>query len=323
MSLRSSYPKNSTSYTVVPNLAANPPSPSTIPMQGSPGSVVYSTKRKQASQEEEDDLLLDEEGYQVEYHLKPKQIRAKTLFHAQLSEEIQDYESLKLHVLQLIQTSVQLSDSERKLFLLAFKNCVGARRKAWRNLVQQERTMESSNALLPHLRLYRSEVELEIEQVCQEMLAAINKLLNVPKGVLNTNEMVFYYKLQGDYWRYLCEFRQGDQLEISSNEALKAYNDARDVVRGPLGLVPADPQRLGLALNMSVFHYEILGNREEGLSLCRDVYESANYYLNQEEDNQLDSFLIKNAKDVLQLLQDNLDLWEKEQAAGGGIGRGR
>ena len=276
-------------------------------------------KRKQQQQDsssDEEQGNLDDEGYRVTYHLTTEQTRAKILFFAQLSEEVQDYEALKGHVLQLVDLSQTLTDSERNLFLSSFKNCVGSRRKAWRTLSIQERQMKTSNPgnpLLPQLRLYKSEVELEIEVVCQEMLAAIAKLVSVRQGLLNTKEKVFYFKLRGDYWRYLCEFRSTEALQMSSTEALKAYNAASAVVNGPLGLVASDPQLLGLALNMSVFHYEILGNKEEGLGLCQNVYEKADNYLRANE-KKLESNDVKNAKDVLKLLRDNMELWVKEMA---------
>ena len=268
----------------------------------------------------------DDEGFSTIFVLKPDQIRAKYLFHAQLSEEVQDFEELKINILHLVNAGQALSDSERKLFLLAFKNCVGSRRKAWRVLVQQEQDVISKNnksssnnsgpSLLPHLRLYKSEIELEIENVCDEMLKAIDTLLNVPKGQLNTTEKVFYWKLRGDYSRYLCEFQQGSQREKSSRQALDAYNQAKDVVQGPLGLRPSDPQLLGLALNMSVFHYEILGNQQEGLELCRSVYQDAENHLRNVDENEIGANVIRSAKDVLKLLRDNLNLWEQEQLEG-------
>jgi 14-3-3 protein epsilon len=286
-------------------------------------SVVYQKKKekqeKQGENDEEDENL-DSEGFHVEYYLTPEQMREKLFFHSQLSEEVQDFEALKVTILQLVQTGSVLSESERKLLLQAFKNCVGSRRKAWRVLSQQEIDLNSSDPLLPHLRLYKSEIELEIEEVCKQMLNAIYKLTiappHKPNIQLTTHEKVFYYKLQGDYWRYLCEFRQGNQLEQSSREAEDAYNRAWEAVQGPLGLVPADPTLLGLALNMSVFHYEILGNRQTGLTLCRNVYNHANSYLSNKNSNiDLDSNKIKNANDVLKLLRDNLDLWERESAS--------
>jgi len=258
----------------------------------------------------------DEEGFETVFVLTPKQQRDKYLFHAQLAEEITDYEQLKSNILHLVDAGRALSDSERKLFLLAFKNCVGARRKAWRVLGQEEQRMlaaNSADSLLPHLRLYKSEVEGEIEAVCAEMLTAINTLLDVPNGELNTTERVFYWKLRGDYCRYLCEFQQNNQRADSERKALDAYNREKDeVMDSAYGLMPSDPQLLGLALNMSVFHYEILGNRQEGLSLCRDVYEAAEKHL-REAHEELDSNLMRSAKDVLTLLKDNLQPWEQEQ----------
>lgn len=262
---------------------------------------------KQGRAEEEDER--DEEGYETVHVLTRSQLRSKYTLHAQLADEIQDFEVLKRCILQLVDGDQPLSDSERKLFLLAFKNCVGTRRKAWRQLRKQEMEMESTDPLMTHLRSYKNQIELEIESVCKEILSAINKLLVDSNQQLVTQEKVFYLKLQGDYWRYLCEFRRGSQLEVSSSQALQAYNQARDAVQGPSGLSPCDPQLLGLALNMSVFHYEILGNRLEGLRLCRDVYQAAEQYLSSEN---VDAQQERGAKVVLKLLRDNLGLWENE-----------
>lgn len=38
--------------------------------------------------------------------------------------------------------------------------------------------------------------------------------------------IVFYYKLQGDYFRYVAEVGQGERLEKATDRALSSYNDA-------------------------------------------------------------------------------------------------
>jgi len=62
----------------------------------------------------------------------------------------------------------------------------------------------------------------------------------------------------GDYHRYLPEFATGDKRKDSTDKSLEAYKAASDVA--VTELPPTHPIRLGLALNSSVFYYEILNS---------------------------------------------------------------
>ena len=62
---------------------------------------------------------------------------------------------------------------------------------------------------------------------------------------------------KGDYFRYLSEFSDGDKRKEQSESSLAAYKDA---AADADNLIASHPIRLGLALNFSVFHYEIMNN---------------------------------------------------------------
>ena len=72
---------------------------------------------------------------------------------------------------------------------------------------------------------------------------------------------------------------------------------------------PTHPIRLGLALNFSVFYYEILNNPELPCTLAKTALDEAIAELDTlNEDSYKDSTLI------MQLLRDNLTLWTSDSA---------
>lgn len=81
---------------------------------------------------------------------------------------------------------------------------------------------------------------------------------------------VFYCKMKGDYYRYMAEVApEGEKRTKAVKGAQDAYKEALDVACEKLG--PSDPVRLGLALNSSVFQYEIMNDPEEACKLAKEV----------------------------------------------------
>ena len=78
---------------------------------------------------------------------------------------------------------------------------------------------------------------------------------------------------KGDYHRYLAEFAQGDQRKISADKSLEAYKAATEVAA--TDLAPTHPIRLGLALNFSVFYYEILNSPDQACHLAKQAFDDA------------------------------------------------
>lgn len=77
-------------------------------------------------------------------------------------------------------------------------------------------------------------------------------------------------------------------------------------------LPPTNPIRLGLALNFSVFYYEILNSPERACHLAKQAFDDAIAELDTlSEDSYKDSTLI------MQLLRDNLTLWTADMAGEG------
>ena len=80
--------------------------------------------------------------------------------------------------------------------------------------------------------------------------------------------LVFYYKMKGDYYRYLSELGDSYKKE-NMEEASGAYKKANDTAEQ--NLTTTHPIRLGLALNYSVFYYEILNEPDKACELAKKV----------------------------------------------------
>ena len=133
------------------------------------------------------------------------------------------------------------------------------------------------------------------------MLGLISKLLGtVDSTVKPVEEKVFYLKMRGDYLRYLAEIGATEK-----DEAGKSYEAAWKVADA---LPATHPIRLGLALNYSVYYYEIANDAAKACKLAKKAFDDAISELdNLKEDSYKDSTLI------MQLLRDNLTLWTAEQ----------
>merc|ERR1711992_15350 len=117
---------------------------------------------------------------------------------------------------------------------------------------------------------------------------------------------VFYQKMKADYYRYIAEFSDGDAKSTAAENARAAYVEASKVAEKDLAVT--HPIRLGLALNFSVFQYEVLSQPEEACKMARTAFEDAIAELdNVAEDSYKDSTLI------MRLLRDNLTLWTSDQ----------
>jgi len=111
--------------------------------------------------------------------------------------------------------------------------------------------------------------------------------------------------MKGDYHRYLAEFASGEARATSSEAAHESYKAASTIAAAELA--PTHPIRLGLALNFSVFYYEILNSPEKACALAKLAFDDAIAELDTlSEESYKDSTLI------MQLLRDNLTLWTSD-----------
>lgn len=223
---------------------------------------------------------------------------------AKLAEQAERYDDMANAMKQLAETESTLTTEERNLLSVAYKNIVGAKRSSWRVItsMSQKATDPAKKKVIDG---YNELIEAELSSTCKEVLELLDK--NIIKPAIEKMEedsndetvesVVFYLKMKGDYHRYLAE---------AGNESVKADADDayKDAYTHCQKLASTNPIRLGLALNYSVFYYEILNQAEKACELAKKAFDDAISQLdNLPEDSYKDSTLI------MQLLRDNLTLW--------------
>ncbi|KAJ7196721.1 hypothetical protein O6H91_Y507000 [Diphasiastrum complanatum] len=200
---------------------------------------------------------------------------------------------------------VELTVEERNLLSVGYKNVIGARRASWRIMssIEQKEEGKGNELNVKRIKEYRHKVEEELSKICNDILTIIDEHLIPSSGTGEST--VFYYKMKGDYYRYLAEFKTGSERKEAADQSLKAYQAASNTAG--TDLAPTHPIRLGLALNFSVFYYEILNSPERACHLAKQAFDEAIAELDTlSEESYKDSTLI------MQLLRDNLTLWTSD-----------
>jgi 14-3-3 protein epsilon len=224
---------------------------------------------------------------------------------------------------------VELTPEERNLFAVAYKTVISQRRASWRLLLDLE---EKEHAAGSHERLsvlqdVRFQLEGEMSNVAKEVLGIVEKHL-IPSST-SDESLIFFQKMyvfsvsfrfrderfetnveicsRGDYYRYMSETALGPQRKDAAQNALMAYKAAYDAAI--MHLHPTHPLRLGLALNFSVFYYEILGAGERACKLAKQAFDDA-----MAELQQLGEHPFQESTSILQLIRDNLTVWSSGDA---------
>ncbi|EHH18936.1 hypothetical protein EGK_19520, partial [Macaca mulatta] len=192
-----------------------------------------------------------------------------------LAKQAEQYDDMTACMKSVTEQGAELSNEERNLLSVAYKNVVGARRSSWR-------------------------VVSSIEPKRRKGLRKSSRWL------VNTDRKnkVFYLKMKGDYYRYLAEVAAGDDKKGTVDQSQEAYQKAFEISKKEMQ--PTHPIRLGLALNFSVFYYEILNSTEKACSLAKTAFDEAIA--------ELDTLSEESYKDstLMQLLRDNLTLWTSD-----------
>jgi len=228
------------------------------------------------------------------------------VYMAKLAEQAERYDEMVEYMKQVANDSkVDLSLEERNLLSVAYKNVVGARRASLRIIGSIEtKEKEKKGDRAEQVGAYKTKVELELNSICTDILQLLDSKL-IEKARESPEASVFYLKMKADYFRYLAEFASGEEKSEHAGNAEQAYKMATEKATG---LAPTHPIRLGLALNYSVFLYEVQAKSQEACDLAKQAFDDAIAEL-----DTLDEESYKDSTLIMQLLRDNLTLWTSDE----------
>jgi len=230
------------------------------------------------------------------------------VYMAKLAEQAERYEEMVEYMKQVaVNSNEDLSLEERNLLSVAYKNVVGARRASLRIIGSIENKEKSKDQSVPESKVaiittYRVKVEEELNKICNDILGLLDS--HLIKENLAAEPKVFYKKMKADYYRYLAEFAEGQMKSEHAKNAETSYNEATESASN---LAPTHPIRLGLALNFSVFQYEVQSKQENACALAKQAFDDAIAEL-----DTLDEESYKDSTLIMQLLRDNLTLWTSD-----------
>merc|ERR1712048_691895 len=185
---------------------------------------------------------------------------------------------------------------ERNLLSVGFKNLIGFQRGA---IEQNPKYSKFSGSL----QGYKTKIEQELYDRCMDIVDIVNSKC---MGLASDDESkAFFTKMVGDYYRYVAESAKDEVKEKVKNGALEGYTSAQQHSQT---LNACNPIRLGLALNFSVFYYEVLNDHKKACELGEKALADA-----LEKIDEVDEETFRDAKSIIELLKENLSLWKEEE----------
>ena len=232
----------------------------------------------------------------------------KLIYIGMLAEQFSLYDDNVYFLKELIKTRKKIMNrDERNFFTASCKNSISNYRSAIRTVLTYEnREKKKHNSpYLSYIKEYRNIVENVFYEKCHEIIKFVEEYI-VKKDNFEDYDVegkVYFFKMLGDYHKYLCECDTFKTKEI--NKTKFYYNKAIELSKN---LQITNCIYLGVFLNYSVFVNEILSEKKKSIELAKSTIEKfkkEEKNLNKEDDN------VKDALSIINLMEINLGNWEQ------------
>ena len=228
------------------------------------------------------------------------------VFLMKMFQRTERYPEMVKAINKYVEQNPVLNEEERKLLCDGYKNIISDKRNGLRLLSNLSKKEEEEGKQINHkkqINIIREKIESELLSIFEEVHSILDKYL-IPNAQ-NTETKVFYMKIKADYYRYHCEFAENDAFEEAKDNAERIYKEAYDLALKDISIY--NSIRLGLALNYSVFEYEIMDNKNDAYNIAQKAYDEVMKVVDDLEKDRTSENLL-----LIQLLKENLNLWNNE-----------
>ena len=185
------------------------------------------------------------------------------IFMARVAEQAERFDDMVDFLRPILrEKGGDFSVEERNLLSVGFKNLIGGKRTAIRTITAIEQNPKYSK-FGGALGNYKKKIEGELQKDCQNIINMIKQ--DAMKALADPEGKAFFLKMVGDYFRYMAESAQADLLAQARDGALEHYKQADAAGKD---LPACNPIKLGLALNFSVFYYEVMQDNKQACILA-------------------------------------------------------
>lgn len=100
---------------------------------------------------------------------------------AKLAEQAERYDDMAAAMKSVTEQGGELSNEERNLLSVAYKNVVGARRSSWRVITSIEQKTDGNEKKQQMAKEYREKIETELQDICNDVLVSGRAIMTLER----------------------------------------------------------------------------------------------------------------------------------------------
>ena len=285
----------------------------------------------------------------------------KQYFLCNLCQQSSMYEDLKNNIDFIIKNKkCELNNDEKNFMIICYKNLINKYRESI-IFLNEKLLNEKNNIYKEYITEYKNKLILQLFEFINGLIVNLNKLVQNSKEKENR---ILYYKLIGDYYRYICEYydeeifnekkkskkenNNEEKKQNSDNNNINNENKSENIIKNKESTNSINENnnlnnnkennneekyiklaienyeksinlcdeisyknslKLELLLNISVFYYEILQDKEMAITISKETLDNAKIaFRDIDEENEEYKISIN----IINILSENLEIWSKE-----------
>lgn len=203
------------------------------------------------------------------------------------------------------QTETNLSKEKLTLFLESYSFGLLMQREAWRKLNFIEKEEKVAKKMINEIKMVK---EQYILKTCDRLIKIINN--NILTKECSDEDTALLLKVKADHYRYMAEITHSHTLYINKQNAFYFYKEAHEKAKE---LPDLNAIKLNIALNYSVFLFEILNKRINSFFYAKEALYKALKALKMCNEQELTNDSMRDTLMIIEVLNVNVEEWYKEE----------